>query len=75
MKRWLATTFIAAYLFILSGGLACHAMGFAVTSHPLMYFIVWDMFCGWCAYTTQTHVIAEGESMKFYELAPGPWVP
>jgi hypothetical protein len=38
-----------------------------------MYYIVWDMFCGWSAWSTRTHVLAEGESGAFYELAPGPW--
>ena len=38
-----------------------------------MYYIVWDMFCGWSAFDTRVHVISEGESGKFYELTPAPW--
>jgi hypothetical protein len=38
-----------------------------------MYYVVWDMFCGWSAYDSRVHIIAEGESGKFYELTPPPW--
>jgi hypothetical protein len=73
MRRWLATLFIAGYLSALGMGIAAHALGVGIASHPGMYFIVWDMFCGWSAYSQMGHVVAEGESGKFYELAPGPW--
>jgi len=73
MKRWLAIGVISSYLSLLTYGVGCHTLGYGVTQHPLMYFIVWDMFCGWAAYASQTHIIAEGESQKFYELAPAPW--
>jgi hypothetical protein len=38
-----------------------------------MYFIVWDMFCGWSSYASHAHLIAEGESETLYELTPTPW--
>ena len=38
-----------------------------------MYFVVWDMFCGWSAHSSELHLIAEGESGDFYRLTPAPW--
>lgn len=73
MKRLLAIGFIVGYLGVLNYGLICHVLNFRVGDHPLMYFIVWDMFCGWTAYDSRTHIIAEGESQKLYELTPPPW--
>ena len=73
MRRWLACGFISTYLTTLAWGLVCHTLSFNQTAHPLMYYIVWDMFCGWGAYASHIHVIAEGESGKFYELTPPPW--
>lgn len=73
MKRWLTHGFIAAYLTALVGGVAAHAIQFGITIHPAMYFVVWDMFCGWSAFDARTHIIGQGADGKFYELAPGPW--
>ncbi len=73
MKRWLASTFIVLYLCALSYGIFSHALSFKTGSHPAMYFVVWDMFCGWSAYSHRLHVVGEGESGRYYELAPGPW--
>jgi hypothetical protein len=73
IKRWIATAVISGYLGILGLGLASHILNVGTSSHPLMYYIVWDMFCGWSAYANETHVIGEGESGRFYQLAPGPW--
>lgn len=73
MKRWLTHLTIAAYLGALFYGIACHAFNYNIANHPLKYFIVWDMFCGWSGYEVRTHVVGEGESGTFYELAPGPW--
>lgn len=73
MKRIAAGTFIVAYISALSIGNFCHTLNYQTGSHPLMYLVIWDMFCGWSAYASQVHVIAEGESDKYYELAPGPW--
>lgn len=73
MKRWLASTFIVVYLSVLMFGLTCHTLSVGVSSHPAMYWIVWDMFCGWATYASKVHILAEGESGKYYELAPGPW--
>lgn len=73
MKRCLAVGVIAAYLGSLLFGIAAHALNFKADIHPAMYFVVWDMFCGWAGYENRTHIIGEGESGKFYQLAPGPW--
>lgn len=73
MKRKFAVGFILCYLATLSFGVASHALQYHAASHPAMYFIVWDMFCGWAGYETRLHVIGEGESGRYYELAPSPW--
>lgn len=73
MKRWLSKLTIVSYLSVLAFGLFAHTLSFKATSHPMMYYIVWDMFCGWSAYDTRVHVISEGESGKYYELTPAPW--
>lgn len=73
MKKWLATAFICCYLGALTVGFLAHTFTFGVGSHPAMYFIVWDMFCGWSAHSSEMHLIAEGESGDFYRLTPAPW--
>lgn len=73
MKRWLSHLTIVAYLGTLLAGIGCHALNWGISSHPAMYYIVWDMFCGWAAYESRYHVIGEGESGTYYELSPGPW--
>ncbi|HVW00699.1 MAG TPA: hypothetical protein VHB77_10175 [Planctomycetaceae bacterium] len=73
IKRWIAYAVISGYLGILTVGLASHILNVGTAAHPLMYYIVWDMFCGWSAYGNETYVIGEGESGRFYQLAPGPW--
>jgi len=73
MKRLLASVVIAAYLGSLGYGIVCHTLNFNTASHPAMYFVVWDMFCGWSAYANRLHIIGEGESGRYYRLAPGPW--
>lgn len=73
MKRFLSSLFICSYLCILMYGVVCHTLTTGVAQHPGMYFVVWDMFCGWDSYANKFHVVGEGESGKYYELAPGPW--
>lgn len=73
MKRWLAKLIIGSYLTALAMGVGCHAMNFGISSHPAMYYFVWDMFCGWSAHEVRYHLIAEGESGSFYRLSPPPW--
>lgn len=73
MKRWLIHLTIFSYLSCLAWGIFSHATFTKTNSSPAMYYIVWDMFCGWNAYSTRNHVIAQGESGKYYRLTPGPW--
>ncbi len=73
MKRWLTHIWISTYLLALLFGFFAHAFDIQSGSHPVMYFLVWDMFCGWAGYEGRMQVVGEGESGKFYELAPAPW--
>lgn len=73
MRRWASSLFIAAYLGALGFGVFSHAFTFLKGAHPAMYFLVWDMYCGWSAYESRLHVLGEGESGRYYQLAPGPW--
>jgi hypothetical protein len=73
MKRWLTHLTIAGYLSALATGIFCHAVDFGLSSHPVMYFLVWDMFCGWSSWSNRNELICEGESGKYYSLGPVPW--
>ena len=73
MKKWLTHCTIFAYLTALGGGILSHTVSYGTGSHPVMYYFVWDMFCGWSSYSSRIMIIGEGESGKYYELAPGPW--
>ena len=73
IQRWAVSGFIVLYLSCLALGVVCHALQFRPNAHPLMYFTVWDMFCGWSGWSFRGHVIAEGESGQYYRLTPTPW--
>ena len=73
MKRALSHATIVAYLGVLTFGFASHTLNWGTNSHPGMYFIVWDMYCGWSAFESRLHVIGEGVSGEYYELTPPPW--
>jgi hypothetical protein len=73
IRLWAVSMVIVSYLGSLGYGIVCHTLNFNTASHPAMYFVVWDMFCGWSAYANRLHIIGEGEDGKYYELAPGPW--
>jgi hypothetical protein len=73
MKRWLARLTICTYLSALIIGTSCHAMNFGLSSHPIFYYFVWDMFCGWSAHEIRYHLVGEGESGAHYQLSPAPW--
>ncbi|MBS0261529.1 MAG: hypothetical protein JSS02_06185 [Planctomycetes bacterium] len=73
MKRIFVVAFIVGYIGILTFGNVCHLLQYGVSSHPLMYMIVWDMFCGWSAYDMRVKIIAEGESETYYDLTKAPW--
>lgn len=73
MKRCFAIVVIAGYLGSLTAGLFAHTLSKGAASHPVMYYLVWDMFCGWGSYSTRVHMVAEGASGTYYELTPTPW--
>jgi len=73
MKRLLSVAFVIIYVVGLAYGNLCHLVQEGKSTHPIMYFLVWDMFCGWTAYDSRFHVVAEGESGKYYELTPPPY--
>lgn len=73
MRRWIVGSFIVAYLSALGFGLGCQTLRMGTTMHPAMYFIVWDMYCGWAAYNHGYRAIAEGVSGTYYDLNPPPW--
>lgn len=73
MRRWITHLFIAGYLGALATGIGIQTLKFGSGSHPLAYFFVWDMFCGWSVFEARYHLIAEGESGTYYWLSPGPW--
>ena len=75
LGRGAACLFIGGYLTAMGAGVAAHAVGFGQHAHPLMYYVVWDMFCGWSAQSTRTHVLAEGVSGQWYDASEGPWEP
>ena len=73
MKRWLCHFTIFAYLSCLGWGIVSHTLGVGTSVHPAMYYVVWDMFCGWSAWSARTHIVAEGESGAYYAVTPTPW--
>lgn len=73
MKRWLINSVIAVYLSAMGFGIFSHMLSFHNTTHPVMYFFVWDMFCGWSGYENRIHIVGEGESGAYYDLSKGPW--
>lgn len=73
MRRWASGTFIACYLSALVFGIFSNAMKFGNNSHPAVYYVIWDMFCGWSAYESRYHMVGEGVDGKYYELGPAPW--
>lgn len=72
LKRWCRHLFIAGYLSVLLYGVVAHTIGFNAHTHLGMYFIVWDMYCGWDSFEVRRHLIGEGESGEYYDLSP-PW--
>jgi hypothetical protein len=73
MKQLVVTVFVVSYLGALGYGLFAHAVSYRHDVHPAMYFLVWDMYCGWSAYETRQHVVGEGASGTYYRLTPPPW--
>ncbi|WP_145296390.1 hypothetical protein [Planctopirus ephydatiae] len=73
MAKRLAIGFMSVYFSMLSLGVLAHTFGVGNVSSPLMYYFVWDMFCGWSAHEYRYHFIAEGESGTYYDVTHGPW--
>ncbi|HCS51028.1 MAG TPA: hypothetical protein DIW81_05460 [Planctomycetaceae bacterium] len=73
MKRYLAVATITIYLGALSWGIFSDTFAVGNVAHPAMYYVVWDMFCGWSGYECRQHLIAQGESGQYYKLNPAPW--
>jgi hypothetical protein len=73
MKRWITHATIAAYLGALLVGLLSHAVMYLSHSHPLMYLVVWDMYCGWSAFESRYHVLGETYDGRHYQVLPAPW--
>ncbi len=72
-RRAPAIAFIALYLGILGYGILAHMFSVGTGSHVGMYYIVWDMFCGWSGWEQRHHLIAEGQSGQFYDITVAPW--
>lgn len=73
IRLWAVHLTIVGYLGALAFGVFSHTFNYRKGDHPAMYYVVWDMFCGWSAYDFRVHILGEGESGTIYELAPGPW--
>lgn len=73
MRRWCVGIFITSYLTALTVGILSQTLRVGMAAHPVMYFIVWDMYCGWAAYNSKYRAVAEGVSGTCYDLEPPPW--
>lgn len=73
MRRGIVIGFIVCYLLILGFGIFSHALGYKSTDHVGMYYLIWDMYCGWSGYEYRQHLVAQGVSGQQYELTPAPW--
>ena len=73
MKRWLTDLATGAYLAALLTGLASVLVRVEFGPRLLMYFLTFNMFCGWSGYEARMEIVGEGASGAFYELEPGPW--
>jgi hypothetical protein len=72
MKRWIVNTAICGYLAALLFGflsVACRVEWFSVP----MYFLTFNMYAGWSGYDCRMQILGEGQSGRYYVLAPGPW--
>src|SRR5579859_6704817 len=73
MKRVCVIAFSLFYVAALVYGNICHLLQSGLATTPMMYFVVWDMFCGMSAFDSRVHIVAEGESGKYYDLTHPPW--
>lgn len=73
MRRWLTHLTIASYLGVLALGIGAHTISYGTGASPLMYYVIWDMFCGWSAHEYRYHVFAEGVSGEYYDITHGAW--
>ena len=72
MRRFGRYLAIVSYIGVLLFGLARHTLNHRAHDHVGMYFIVWDMYCGWNAWETRNHILAQGDSGTWYDASP-PW--
>ncbi len=72
MRRGIVIGFIVCYLLVLGFGIFSHALGYKSTDHVGMYYLIWDMYCGWSGYEYRQHLVAQGVSGQQYELTPAP---
>jgi hypothetical protein len=73
MARRIAACFIVCYLAVLGYGLSAHTVGYKTYAHVGMYYIVWDMYCGWTGWESRTQILAEGASGTYYDVGSPPW--
>lgn len=73
MHRKLVYVFCSLYFSMLVIGTSAHTFNVGMTSHPAMYFFIWDMYNGWNAYKSNYRLVGEGISGAYYELDPAPW--
>ena len=72
MRRFGRYLAIVCYVGVLLFGLARHTLNHRSHDHVGMYFIVWDMYCGYTAWETRNHILAQGDSGQWYDASP-PW--
>jgi hypothetical protein len=73
MKRLLHNAVISSYILAMVSGLLAISLHLAVPGQTFLYFVTFNMFCGWSCFEARVHLIGEGESGTFYEVGPGPW--
>ena len=71
-KKRCVCVVMVCYIGFLSWGSAAHAFKIGTGGNTISYWAVWDMFCGWSAWDTRTHIVAQGASGKYYEVKE-PW--
>lgn len=71
-KKWCVCLLMFCYIGFLSWGTLAHAFKVGTDGNTISYWAVWDMFCGWSAWDSRTHIVAKGASGTYYEVKE-PW--